>query len=69
VAVLAGLGGGHLDDFAGATLDDDMAATNRIETGEQKKRRGVRCADFFLRAEHCIGYVVDAPASAADSKA
>lgn len=41
VTVLTGLGGAHLHDLAGATLDDDMAV---LAEGRALHGKGGRCA-------------------------
>jgi len=45
VAVLAGLGGGHFDDLAGAALDDDVTA---LAEGRALHGEGVRGAGVGL---------------------
>ncbi len=50
VTVLAGLGGGHLDDLAGAALDDNVTVLpqGRALHGEGRGRTGVRRVEGVL---------------------
>ena len=65
MTVFSGLGGGHIHDLARAALDHDVTAAEMglwvslsLAIGGDLRQM----THFFRRAEHCIGYVVDAPA-------
>ena len=65
VAVLAGLRGGHVHDLARPALDHDVATSPKQNPGSVPYRIAERPnTDPFLRAEHCIGKVNEAPALA-----
>lgn len=58
VAVLAGLGGGHLNDLAGSTFQHDEAvlAQGRALHGVGGRRPGITCLEVELRVCHaCCG--------------